>query len=156
MKLDFDTIEFWNNLNRSDKKTLTVQMFALFPRVLGRHGDKYNKPSLWLIKEKMIINNHIRDCFTAGSNVVRTINGKIYKIPSVLKRLEELFKEIKTYLENPKNIKEIRKEWGKSEIKVSLTLDYWEKCIIREIEQYFGDLSFPAKDYYNHFINNEN
>ena len=64
MKLDFDTIEFWNNLNRSDKKTLTVQMFALFPRVLGRHGDKYNKPSLWLIKEKMIINNHIRDCFT--------------------------------------------------------------------------------------------
>lgn len=156
MKLDFDTIEFWNNLNRSDKKTLTAQMFALFPRVLGRRGDKYNKPSFWLIKKKMIINNHIRDCFTAGSNVDRTINGNIYKIPSVLKRLEEFFKEIKSYLENPKNIKEIRKEWEKSEIDVSLTLDYWEKCIIREIEQYFGDLSFPAKEYYNHFINNEN
>ena len=149
MKLDFDTIEFWNNLNRVDKRKLTVQMFALFPRVLGRHGNKYNKPSFWLIKEKMIINHHIRDCFTAGSNVNRTINGKTYKIPSVLERLEEYFKEIKEYLENPKNIKEIRKEWGKTEINVSLTLEYWEKHVIREIKQYFGDTSFPAQKYYD-------
>ena len=157
MKLDFDTIEFWNNKNRADRKKLTVQMFALFPRVLGRHGgDKYNKPSFWLIKTKMIINHHIRDCFTAGSNVDRTINGIKYKIPSVLERLEEFFNEIKDYLEDPKNIEEIRTEWGKSEIDVSQTLKYWEKCVIREIKQLHSDISFPAKEYYNHFISNEN
>ena len=149
MKLDFDTIEFWNNLNRTDKRKLTVQMFALFPRVLGRHGDKYNKLSFWLIKEKMIINHHIRDCFTAGPKVNRTINGKIYRIPSVLERLEEYFKEIKEYLENPKNINEIRREWGKSEINMALTLEYWGKCVIREIKQYFEDTSFPARKYFD-------
>ena len=73
MKLDFDTIELWTNVVPKDKKTLTAQMFSLFPQVVGSRSDKYNHAALWLLKNKMIIIPNFRDVFSAGGRVEKNL-----------------------------------------------------------------------------------
>jgi hypothetical protein len=146
MKLNFDTIEFWNNLNHVDKRKLIVQMFALFPKVLSGHSDKYNKPSLWLIKYKMIINHNLRDSFTAGRNKTKFINGEDFKIPSILVRLEEYFDDIKIYLQNDKNYLEIKREWDAPNLENDKIFQSWIKLARREIKHNLGD-TFPVDIY---------
>lgn len=147
MKLDFDTIEFWNNLNSKDKRILTGQMLALFPEVFGKRSDKYNRPALWLIEKKMTILPNFRDIFSAGGKKIKILNKITVSISAVIHKLEEFSDEIKSYLKNNENLDEIRTVWKIKELQHGQTLDYWKKKVHTEIKREFESINVAPEKY---------
>jgi len=152
MKLDFDTIEFWTNIVPQDKKTLTAQMFSLFPQVVGSRSGKYNLVALWLLKNKMIIIPNFRDVFSAGGRVEKNLFNNKILVSAALHRLEEYTSEIKKYLQNNDNIHEIRSVWNKEDLEGKQTLSFWKKLVIREIQHDFNNKSITAEEFINSII----
>ena len=57
VRIDSKYIRFWSELTAEERRRLSIQMFSLFPQVLGPgSSDKYNPVSMWLVTTKQIIN----------------------------------------------------------------------------------------------------
>ncbi len=80
------TIRLWKNLEKDQKRFLTVYGCVNFPEVFGGDYDRY---ALWLTSQG-IVDPHIRDQFSAGGQEEMVLSsGDIVKFPAVYRRLKE-------------------------------------------------------------------
>lgn len=85
------TLRLWSNLTRPEKETLTIKGYALFPELIadGKEiKDKYNNFALWLVTDHGIVNNHLRDGFSAGGQVdLPTMTMQMVRMPATFGRI---------------------------------------------------------------------
>lgn len=75
---------FWSSLPPEEKSEVRIECMAKFPSVFGVAGSKYEQVAFYLVKEKNIINNSLRDLFSASGKGERCVLGEKYKnIPRV-------------------------------------------------------------------------
>lgn len=88
-------LRLWSTLDKYEKDYYVALACALYPEIMGASQDKYHSFSLWLVTECSIVNNNIRDSFSAGGSVV--IQGMC--LPGIFKRLMTHKKLIRTIIE---------------------------------------------------------
>ena len=77
-------IKFFNELGKEKKDSLTARAIIMFPEIFELSAN-YKKIAIWLLKMG-ILNTHLRDLFSAGSNV--ELLG--FVVPSKFERLRNL------------------------------------------------------------------
>lgn len=89
-------IVLWKNLPAKSKKELTIEGFVLFPEVIKCGGlSKYNNFALWLVIKHSVLNNNVRDLFSAGGKVnMKTIDGQEVEMPAVFGKIKKHKNEI--------------------------------------------------------------
>ncbi len=126
-------IRFWSEMESCDQQNLKSALFSRFPEVVKKKTN-YNSAALWLTIEKGIVCPSLRDLFSAGrNNDVRLRNGRIYRVRSVIKRVQKLILSIQGYLS------EVEECWDSS--RWSYKFDHnediigkWRTEILRHIE----------------------
>ena len=85
------TIKLWTATSSEEKERLTVEGYVLFPEVLSNTSNKkYNRYSLWLVTNKGVVNNNVRDSFSAGGKIPFTLeNGLEIKMPAAYGRIKK-------------------------------------------------------------------
>ena len=130
-------IKFFSDLHPEEKRRLIARAFLLFPEVLAKTAN-YKKISLWLLKMG-ILNNSLRDMFSANSNV--DVHG--YMLPSKFERLRIYYNDIVNDILSgetfPIDVQDRYPELSKSEI-----LAQWKIEIFENIESYKGGKFDPG------------
>ena len=85
------TVRLWTSLSPVEKKDLTVKGYCLFPEVLtASNSQKYNSYSLWLVTRNGVVNNNVRDSFSAGGKIDFYLNSKdTIKLPAAFGRIKK-------------------------------------------------------------------
>ena len=80
------TIRLWKNLEKGEKRFLTVYGCVNFPEVFAGEYDRY---ALWLTSQG-VVDPHIRDQFSAGGQEEMVLSsGQVGKFPAVYRRIKE-------------------------------------------------------------------
>lgn len=91
------TVKLFSSLNNQEKEEILVILYTMFPQILGKGSDKYNKPALYLMTRFGVVNPSFRDMFSAGGQVdCKTKSGVIVKMPAAFGRIakyKDLIKE---------------------------------------------------------------
>lgn len=84
------TIKLWSVLPSEERESLAAMGYAYFPEILGPSSPtKYNRFSLWLVTQKGIVNNNVRDAFSAGGKVpLETSGGQSFLMPAAFGRIQ--------------------------------------------------------------------
>ena len=119
-------VRLWSALSPEEKNRLTVLGYCLFPEVLA---SKYNRYSLWLVTARGIVNNNVRDGFSAGgkSNFLVPVYGAI-KAPAAFGRIQKYRHQIERTL-NELNEKTLQACWNKQSIAQD-RLEQWSKLVV--------------------------
>ncbi|MDR0659501.1 MAG: hypothetical protein LBG19_01600 [Prevotellaceae bacterium] len=92
-------IRLWNHLDEDERKLYIVKGFCLFPELLGKSNDKFNRFALWLATKESVVCPNVRDLFSAGGRGSINYNGKIYSnIPGIIMNLSDNAAKIKSEL----------------------------------------------------------
>ncbi len=87
------TLRLWSNVAKTEKERLTAQGYALFPELLADgHSvrNKYDNFALWLVADYGIVNNHLRDGFSAGGQVeLPTLTMQMVRMPATFGRINQ-------------------------------------------------------------------
>lgn len=84
------TIRIFSALPEEDREELQARLYALFPHILGKSPDKYNKPALFLLTHYGIINPSFRDMFSAGGKrELPAKGGVLVRMPAIFGRIEK-------------------------------------------------------------------
>ncbi len=84
------TVKLFSTLSSEDKEKILVILYTMFPQILGKRGDKYNKPALYLMTRFGVVNPSFRDMFSAGGQVdCTTKSGVIVKMPAAFGRISK-------------------------------------------------------------------
>ena len=77
-------LRVWNNLSPQEKADYIVYAFLNYPEIICGDYDAY---SLWLASQG-VVNTHLRDAFTAGGKEEETLNGIVYRLPGIYRRIK--------------------------------------------------------------------
>ncbi len=91
-------IKMWSNLSAKDKETYRIKGFCLFPELVSKRQDKFNRYAVWLTSREGVINTSIRDTFTAGGKEHIDYQGVRYEVPKIIKNIYANIEGIKTML----------------------------------------------------------
>lgn len=99
------TVRLWTSLSPEMKKWYTAQGYALFPEIVSNTNTKYDRYALWLTTQQGIVNTNIRDCFSAGGQVLLPLqNGLLIKMPATYNKIalyrNEIVRSLKGIDEN--------------------------------------------------------
>ena len=109
-------IRLWNHLDKELQESLKLQGYCLFPELLGKSNDKFNRFAIWLSSTKAIVCPNVRDQFTAGGRSVLTINNDKLVVPQIYLRLYNNIEKIKEMLQ---------------ETSADILSEYWN-CVVLE------------------------
>ena len=128
------TVKLFSSLSADEKTFLATCGCVFFPEVVSKSTTKYNRYSLWLATEKGIIDNNVRDDFSAGGQkTLHTKAGVEVLMPAVFGRIEKNKDLIIEILNNtPQEI--LSYYWNTQIIKSPIKL--WCEQIV---ENYDGD-----------------
>jgi hypothetical protein len=105
-------IKSWGNLSYYEKKEYMIKGFCLFPELISKDPNKFNRYTLWLSACEGIVCPNVRDQYTAGGQGEITFqNNKYKKIPRIVIKMTSHLKDIKIML-NSLNHEDIEKYWG--------------------------------------------
>lgn len=120
-------VRLYSTLDKEEKDSLSAQMLALFPEVLGSSGKKYEKAALWLITRKSVLGTSFRDAFSAGGKKeLKMKDGTIVLMPAVFGRIEKYKDLIRETIENAKS-STLFENWGIS-VKKDRLYQWCELC----------------------------
>jgi hypothetical protein len=93
-------IRVWNNLSISERNSYMIKGFCLFPELLSKNSDKFNRFAIWLSTREGIICPNVRDTFTSGGKEVIRYNKQIfYDNPQIICRLFNNINSVKINIE---------------------------------------------------------
>ena len=106
------TVKLFSTLSADEKTFLATCGCVFFPEVVSKSSTKYNRYSLWLATEKGIIDNNVRDDFSAGGQKpLHTKSGIEVLMPAVFGRIEKNKELIMDILKNSKK-ETLEFHWG--------------------------------------------
>ena len=95
-------IRFYRDLEVELKQEIVARMFVLFPELFSNSGNKYKRASLWMCSRYSVIDNCMRDKFTAGGKVDNVGGVEFEKpVPQIINTLYASKDEILSLLNNP-------------------------------------------------------
>lgn len=117
-------VRLWSSLDTAETESLKVQGYVLFPEMFGNSRTKYERFSLWLVINKSVVNNNVRDSVSAGGQVLMlTSEGTFVKMPASFGRIEKYKEEIKAILSaTPGSV--LMENWKTQSLKTD-RLDQW-------------------------------
>ncbi len=77
-------LRVWNNLSYQEQTDYIAYAFLNYPEIINGDYDAY---SLWLASQG-VVNAHLRDAFTAGGKEEETLNGIVYRLPGIYRRIK--------------------------------------------------------------------
>ena len=92
-------IRLWNHLDRQSQEQLKIQGYCLFPELLGKRNDKFNRFAVWLSTTKAIVCPNVRDQFTAGGRKEIIINNHKISVRQIDLGLFNNFENVKKMLQ---------------------------------------------------------
>lgn len=106
-------VRTWSALPINLKDEYAACGLAYFPEIASEgNSSKYNRFSLWLITEKGIIHNNVRDTFSAGGRVkMRTSNEVLLTVPAVMGRISKHRDLIKNIIKE-EQLSSLEKYWN--------------------------------------------
>ncbi len=106
------TIRLFSTLADEEREQVRVQLYAMFPEILGNSSDKYNNPSLYLLTRYGIINPSFRDMFSAGGQVELPLrDGVLVKMPAAFGRIKR-YKDLIIETLQETSAKTLSENWG--------------------------------------------
>lgn len=95
-------IRFYRDLEVELKQEIVARMFVLFPELFSNSGNKYKRASLWMCSRYSVIDNCMRDKFTAGGKV-DNVGGVEFEhpVPQIINTLYASKDAILSLLNNP-------------------------------------------------------
>lgn len=129
-------LRFFDELSTLEKKNVKSEALLRFPLILKRENADYKPLSKWLVTEKGIINNSLRDMFSAGGDKLNKSVG--VKVRRKIDILIECFPYLICLMENVAE-EYSEKSWGFYFKSVSNLREAWRDSIYcylsqREIE----------------------
>lgn len=92
-------IRMWHNLSAQEKMEYRMKGYCLFPELVGRKSNKFNRFAMWLSIRQGIVCPNIRDLFTAGGQGAIVIDNKKYsQVPKVIMGLYDSLSLVKELL----------------------------------------------------------
>lgn len=141
------TVKLWHNLTKSEKEKYIAMGYVLCPELLDISDySKYNRFALWLATSQGIVNNNIRDSFSAGGQkhiYVKSL-GQDFKVPAVFERLVLYSKLIKSLLLSIDE--EILREFWNVEYISDNRFEQWFNLILTKTES--SSLTLKSKVLY--------
>lgn len=127
------TIRLWNNLDSFEQRKLIVKALALFPEILGKTQKKFNRLSIWLVREHGIVHPNTRDSFTAGGQCEIKVGRRTFMAPKIFEKLSALIPEV---LETVKTLseQEAKHYWGSHFTGYGSLASQWVNAIAHEAE----------------------
>ncbi len=106
------TVRLFSSLLPEEQEKIRVLLYTMFPQILGKGNDKYNRPALYLLTRFGVVNPSFRDMFSAGGQVeLPKRYGILVKMPAAFGRIaryKELIQE--TIFETSKQT--LTENWG--------------------------------------------
>lgn len=140
-------IRLWSNLSLEEKKIIRLQAFGLFPELFqSKSANKYNRLSIWLIREQNISCHSLRDVFSAGGKMQFFLEEQfLFYLPRVVAKLLLLQKEFQAVLlASPLDL--LSYHWGQEVVNEKDILNIWwdlfeknypEKAQLPHLKNYF-------------------
>ncbi|AKG15979.2 hypothetical protein [Moraxella bovoculi] len=137
-------LSLWTKLTQEEKRKYTAMAFALYPEILGNRNDKYHDLSLWLVTNYSVVNNNIRDTFSAGGMV--EVNQ--IRLPAVFGKMRD-HKELIQKILNEFSSECLAGFWGVSVIEndrlaqwIRLCAEYASESGGKDKDEYLNVLKF--------------
>lgn len=106
------TVRLFSSLLSDEQEKIRVLLYTMFPQILGKGNDKYNKPALYLMTRFGVVNPSFRDMFSAGGQVeLPTRYGILVKMPAAFGRIAKYKDLIQETLEDASN-QTLSENWG--------------------------------------------
>tara|TARA_B100000315_G_C14408286_1_gene509769 strand:- start:247 stop:732 length:486 start_codon:yes stop_codon:yes gene_type:complete len=159
VRIDSKYIRFWSELTAEERRRLSIQMFSLFPQVLGPgSSDKYNPVSMWLVTTKQIINHALRDLFTAGGFKPYSFQNNNFEVPNICLKLDDFSTEITQFILDDENLDELNTCWATHFRQSNDALKHWRRqAVINLTNQAHHETTtsqFPINDFINELFRN--
>ena len=120
------TVRIWSSLDTEERVYLTVHGYCLFPEVIA---SQYSRYSLWLVTEKGVINNNVRDSFSAGGKYDFFIPGYgNIKAPASFGRIDKFHERIEKTI-NDMSSKALRYYWNVESISDN-RIEQWISLVV--------------------------
>jgi len=120
-------IRSYRNLSGKEKKSLTLEVMALFPEIFGDSMYKYERVAIYWLSHHNVVSSSLRDRFSAGGQVTREIKGQEVRYPKILEKVFLNAKGIKKTLEDL-NLETVRHYWRNSEVGEG-KIELWKKLL---------------------------
>lgn len=108
------TIRELSKIKKEERTRIIAKSMILFPEIFSAKTDKFHRVLMWLLRDGIICGN-IRDFYTAGGTWDYSFDGKIVKVPQVVKRLYNIRDEFLYQLHEICE-QELHIPWNKSSI----------------------------------------
>ena len=133
-------LRLWSSLAPQEKEIMIAKGYALFPELIADGTvlkDKYDGFALWLVADFGVVNNHLRDGFSAGGQVeLPTLEGETVRMPATfgrINRYQALIRQtiertpeavLKEYWKQPINKHRIKQWCVLAAIRASTSVEY--------------------------------
>ena len=122
------TVRLFSTLLSDEQEKLRVVLYTMFPQILGKRNDKYNKPALFLMTRYGVVNPSFRDMFSAGGQEELPLNtGVLVRMPAAFGRISRYKELIEETLNNTSN-KALSENWGIKVNNKSKLFQWMELC----------------------------
>lgn len=140
-------IRLWNNLDSDERLYYVLKGYCLFPELLSKRTDKFNRFALWLSMREGVVCPNVRDMFTSGGQDSIIFNKKTYyNIPRIVVNLTNYLDEIKSILTEI-DVEELEKYWGYKVKSIGL-YEQWSELVAANAN-IINEVKFPFKLYLN-------
>jgi len=138
-------VRLWNSLDLKERNSYILKGFCLFPELLSKNQDKYNRLGLWLATKESIVCSSLRDLFSAGGQGEIEYNGQKYiGIPKIIINLTKKIEGIKATL-NEIEIEVIEEYW-ECTVNSSNLFEKWCELVIPHLKK-ISPKNFPVEAY---------
>lgn len=130
-------IRFFSDIDYDLQEEIKARIFVLFTEIFKlKYQQKYKRAALWMCSRYSIIDNSLRDKFSAGGKLIEIGGVKFEKqVPQILNTLYNYRWKIKDLLLNPDKmlIDDICDFWSIS-IESSRLSEYWLRSVQKEFD----------------------
>lgn len=130
-------IRFFSDIDYDLQEEIKARIFVLFTEIFRlKYQQKYKRAALWMCSRYSIIDNSLRDKFSAGGKLIEIGGVKFEKqVPQILNTLYNYRWKIKDLLLNPDKmlIDDICDFWSIS-IESSRLSEYWLRSVQKEFD----------------------
>jgi hypothetical protein len=140
------TIRLWNNLDPLEQRKIIVKALVLFPEILGKTQKKFNRFSIWLVREHGIVHPNARDSFTAGGQCEIKVGMRKFMVPKILEKLSTLVPEVLDIVKMLPE-QEAKYYWGADFTGYGTLTSQWINAVANEAEGTVSEDGFNFKDF---------
>jgi len=143
-------VRTWNNLSSEEQTYCIVYAFVHFPEIIN---GKYDNYSLWLASQG-IVNSHLRDAFTAGGREEENLNGVVYRLPGIYRRIKNNKEKILEMLKQKYNSQTNDTEFLTKENEFDRKLNAWCNKIALYTTTSYRDIGYnvPMEFFKKYFM----